>query len=151
MCGIVGFQTYIENKEGIITEMMDVIRHRGPDADGKAFIDNTSFGHVRLSIIDIEHGQQHMKTPDGRYTIVLNGEIYNYLELRKSLISKGYQLQTNSDTEVLLYMFVEHGKEIVHHLNGMFAFCVYDKADKSLFVARDHFGIKPMYYHASEN
>ena len=151
MCGIVGFQAFIDNKEGIVTDMMDVIRHRGPDADGKTFIDNTSFGHVRLSIIDIEHGQQPMQTPDGRYTIILNGEIYNYLELRKSLISKGYRLQTNSDTEVLLYMFVEYGKEIVHHLNGMFAFCVYDKADKSLFVARDHFGIKPLYYHASEN
>ncbi len=146
MCGIIGFQGSTPNREGVIKEMMKVIKHRGPDAEGTAFIDDTTFGHVRLSIIDIEHGQQPMVSNDGRYTIILNGEIYNFVELRERLIKKRYVLKTNSDTEVLLYMYVEYGKQIVHHLNGMFAFVVYDKQEKTLFLARDHFGVKPLYY-----
>ncbi len=151
MCGIVGFQDYTKNKEHVIKEMMQRIKHRGPDDEGSLFIDNISFGHVRLSIIDIVHGKQPMQTEDERYSLIFNGEIYNYIELRQYLTSKGYKFRTHSDTEVLLKLYAEYGKKAVNYLNGMFAFAIYDKKEKSLFLARDHFGIKPLYYYEGKD
>jgi asparagine synthase (glutamine-hydrolysing) len=149
MCGIVGFQGKINQKEQVLSDMMQSIKHRGPDDEGTAFVEDVSMGHVRLSIIDIKYGHQPMYTKDNRYTLVFNGEIYNFIELRQFLNSKGYVLQTNSDSEVILYMYAEYGKDLVNYLNGMFAFAIYDNIEKTLFLARDHFGIKPLYYTTS--
>ena len=148
MCGITGFigGSNVESKDGILTSMMDVIRHRGPDGDGKYIDENVALGHVRLAIIDINNGAQPFYSEDERYVITYNGEIYNYLELRQRLISKGYQLKTYSDTEVLLYTYIDMGKEVLDMINGMFAFAIYDKVTGETFIARDHFGIKPLYY-----
>ncbi|HMW04649.1 MAG TPA: asparagine synthase (glutamine-hydrolyzing) [Leptospiraceae bacterium] len=149
MCGIVGFFSNNLTKENqIINSMLTSIQHRGPDGHGVFDVDNIVLGHVRLAIIDIQNGIQPFITADNRYVLIFNGEIYNYLELRQTLVSKGYKLTTYSDTEVLLYMFVEYGKKCLDYLNGMFAFAIYDRQSKELFLARDHFGIKPLYYYA---
>jgi asparagine synthase (glutamine-hydrolysing) len=150
MCGIVG----IINKEqpinfNVLKEMADTIHHRGPDAEGHAIFNNLGLYHKRLSIIDPKLGKQPMETE--RYSIVFNGEIYNYIELRAELIAKGHQFKTNSDTEVILHAYEEYGHKSINQLNGMFAFLLYDKARDQLVVARDHFGIKPLYYYCDEN
>lgn len=146
MCGIVGFLSEREDKMDILKKQLETLYHRGPD-DQRTYIDNNiAFGHSRLAIIDINHAQQPMQSLDERYVLVFNGEIYNYLELRQHLVSKGVQFKTYSDTEVLLNMYIVYGKACVNKLNGMFAFAIYDKHKKSLFLARDHFGIKPLYY-----
>ena len=151
MCGIVGFYSNRNDKEKIINEQLKTLYHRGPD-DQKVYIDkNIAFGHARLAIIDINHAQQPMESFDERYILIFNGEIYNYLELRQHLVSKGIQFKTHSDTEVLLNMYVVYGKECVSKLNGMFAFAIYDKQADLLFLARDHFGIKPLYYTYKNN
>lgn len=150
MCGIVG----IINKEqpinfNILKEMADTIHHRGPDAEGHAIFNNLGLYHKRLSIIDPQLGKQPMETE--RYSIVFNGEIYNYIELRAELIAKGHQFKTNSDTEVILHAYEEYGHKSINQLNGMFAFLLYDKVREQLVVARDHFGIKPLYYYCDDN
>ncbi|NNF01548.1 MAG: asparagine synthase (glutamine-hydrolyzing) [Bacteroidia bacterium] len=151
MCGITGFYTEKEiDRQGVLTKMMDAIKHRGPDDSGAEHIDNYSFGHLRLSIIDLEHGHQPMFSEDKRYVISFNGEIYNYLELRQQLVQKGHNMKTYSDTEVLLNMYIAYGKDMLNHLNGMFAFVLYDKETKELLIARDHFGIKPFYYYLED-
>lgn len=147
MCGLVGYYSAkTQADQDIINSMLDTIRHRGPDDYGVFEMDQIKFGHVRLSIIDIAHGHQPMSDHTQRYTIIYNGEIYNYLELRQDLIIKNYPLSTYSDTEVLLYAYIEYGVEVLQRLNGMFAFAIYDKIEKTIFCARDHFGIKPFYY-----
>jgi asparagine synthase (glutamine-hydrolysing) len=147
MCGIVGIiGKRKESTEHIIKDMMNTIKHRGPDDDGIFISDDVSFGFVRLAIIDINGGHQPMQSNDDRYTIVFNGEIYNYIELRQYLVSKGYKLKTYSDTEVLLNLYIEFGSDMLQHLNGMFAFAIHDKVENTVFLARDHFGIKPLYY-----
>ncbi len=149
MCGIVG----IINKNGTapiesqtISGMCDVMSHRGPDDYGIFVNEHVGLGHRRLSIIDLATGHQPMFTPDQRYVIVFNGEIYNYKDLRAKLISLGSDFQTNSDTEVILELYRQYGKECVKHLNGIFAFCIYDTLTNETFLARDHIGIKPLYY-----
>lgn len=151
MCGFVG----ILNKNGlnvrpeILQKMATVIHHRGPDEEG-IFIDgNCGFFHKRLSIIDLATGQQPMTLEN--FTIVFNGEIYNYIELREELIRKGHQFRTTSDTEVILHMYKEYGDEFVNRLNGMFAFIIYDMAFRKVYIARDHFGIKPLYWYHNKN
>ena len=152
MCGIAGFYSPKKgNEQQVIDGMLDTIEHRGPDDRNTLLLDNITLGHVRLSIIDIDNGKQPMPSPDGRYHIVFNGEIYNYLELRQQLVSKGHQLTSFSDTEVLLHMYMEYGKTLLDHINGMFAFAIYDKHEQEFFIARDHFGIKPFYFHQSED
>ncbi|MCB0685101.1 MAG: asparagine synthase (glutamine-hydrolyzing) [Lewinellaceae bacterium] len=147
MCGIAGFQGgNTTNRELIIRDMMHSQKHRGPDDEGVFFQDDTTLGFVRLSVLDLQFGHQPMHSSDGRYSIIYNGEIYNYIELRQRLISLGVQLKTFSDTEVLLYSYIHFGKAVLDMLNGMFAFAVYDAEDASLFIARDQFGIKPLYY-----
>ena len=145
MCGIIGSFS----KRFRFTEKdIDIIAHRGPDGHGYFTDGDLMLGHRRLSIVDLsENGAQPMHTTDGRYTIVFNGEIYNHQDIRRSLQQKGYQFQSSSDTETLLYGFADQGISILEQLNGIFAFALYDKQLQQLFVARDHFGIKPLYYY----
>ena len=145
MCGIVGFAPVKENGAEILKQMMDRIAHRGPDGEGQFVDEYVALGHRRLSIIDLAGGQQPMKS--NNLVIVFNGEIYNYLELKKELENKGHHFKTNSDTEVLLHGYEEYHYEIVNHLRGMFSFALYDTTTHELFCARDHFGIKPFYYY----
>ncbi|MDB4984599.1 MAG: hypothetical protein JWM20_778 [Patescibacteria group bacterium] len=146
MCGIVGIVGEITKKEYVLRKMNDKIIHRGPDDEGVFLDDGVALGMRRLSIIDIEHGKQPITTTDGNFTIVFNGEIYNYKILRAELEAMGIVFQTNSDTEAILLMFQKFGPTMVTRLRGMFAFAIYDKTKKSLFIARDYFGIKPLYY-----
>ncbi|MCB0821419.1 MAG: asparagine synthase (glutamine-hydrolyzing) [Bacteroidales bacterium] len=151
MCGIIGLIN--KNQEvaelGIIKAMAEKIAHRGPDDENHYLHKHFGFYHKRLSIIDLEHGRQPMV--DEELILTFNGEIYNYIELRNELKAKGYAFKTDSDTEVILKMYREYGDCCVDKLNGMFAFLLYDKRKNLLLVARDHFGIKPLYYFINEN
>ncbi|MCI8352228.1 MAG: asparagine synthase (glutamine-hydrolyzing) [Clostridia bacterium] len=147
MCGIVGFLNEEKNKPIIIKRMTDRIIHRGPDEEGYYIDENIALGHRRLAIIDIDNGKQPMFSKDNNLVVVFNGEIYNYRELKKELEKLGYKFRTNSDTEVLLYGYEEWKEELPKKLRGMFAFSIWDKKNKNLFCARDHFGIKPFYYY----
>ena len=126
--------------------MATVMTHRGPDGHGAFVDDGIALGHRRLSIIDVDGGVQPMTTQDGRYTICYNGEVYNYVELREQLKAGGYVFQTQSDTEVVLALFARDGVECLKSLNGMFAFAVWDREKRTVFLARDRLGIKPLYY-----
>ncbi|MFB6341471.1 asparagine synthase (glutamine-hydrolyzing) [Saccharicrinis sp. FJH62] len=150
MCGIVGIldKTQKSVTEQQLRKMANRIAHRGPDDEGYYVSKNVGLGHKRLSIIDLKSGHQPMTSSDS--TIVFNGEIYNYVELRESLKQKGYQFETNSDTEVILKMYDEYGTDCLNYLNGMFAFVIHDTKRSNIFIARDHFGIKPLYYFNSE-
>lgn len=145
MCGIAGFISQEADMQGVLRQMLQRIAHRGPDDEGFFIKDDVALGHKRLSIIDLDYGRQPMYSKDGSLVVVFNGEIYNYLELREEL--KDYPFQTTSDTEVLLYGYRQWGQELPSHLRGMFAFAIYDLEQKSLFCARDPFGIKPFYYY----
>ena len=137
MCGIAGSLATFGNCSEIthsLKKMMLAISHRGPDGDG-IWLDErrpVGLGHVRLAIIDPEHGKQPMVTEDGRFIVVFNGAIYNYLELRRELIGKGHPLHSYSDTEVLLYAYREWGEGFVDRLLGMFAFAIWDKHEQRL-------------------
>ena len=147
MCGIVGFTNHINDSNKVIGEMMDKIRHRGPDAEGRYIDEDIALGHRRLSIIDVSSsGDQPIFNEDGSMVIVFNGEIYNYREIREKLVSAGHVFKTNTDTEVLIHGYEEYGEKLLDMLRGMFSFVIWDKNKKELFGARDFFGIKPMYY-----
>lgn len=152
MCGIAGF-IGSGNRE-VLVKMTRALVHRGPDAEG-FFVDEKRalyFGHRRLSILDLAAGAQPMETADGSLVIIFNGEIYNHVELRLALLAKGYQFQTDhSDTEVLLHAYREWGEEMLPKLNGMWALAIYDRKKKSVFLARDRFGKKPLYYFHQED
>jgi asparagine synthase (glutamine-hydrolysing) len=126
--------------------MRDVFVYRGPDDAGLHVDGPAGLGHRRLSIIDLGGGHQPMSGGDDRYWIVYNGEIYNYRPLRERLLAKGYPFRTHSDTEVILALYQERGEACVHELNGMFAFAIWDGAERTLFLARDRMGVKPLYY-----
>lgn len=149
MCGIVG----ILRRDGapadpdLIARMLGVLRHRGPDDQGTFLKGPVGLGHNRLAILDLVTGHQPMSS-DG-VTVVYNGEIYNYMELREDLVRRGHGFQTSSDTEVLLRLYLEHGPDCVRLLNGMFAFLLWDEHHERLLAARDHLGVKPLYWHAS--
>ncbi len=153
MCGIVGFVN--KNLQPVNSEILErmnrCIIHRGPDDDGFYIKDNIALGMRRLSIIDIAHGKQPMFNEDKTKAIVFNGEIYNFQELRKDLEKRGHRFYTNSDTEVIVYLYEEYGVECVQHLRGMFAFAIWDETDKSLFIARDRVGKKPLLYSHQPN
>ncbi|MBR3969661.1 MAG: asparagine synthase (glutamine-hydrolyzing) [Ruminococcus sp.] len=147
MCGIVGFTNKIDGSNKVIADMMDKIRHRGPDAEGSYVDENIALGHRRLSIIDVSSsGNQPIFNEDGSMVIVFNGEIYNYREIRENLIKAGHIFKPNTDTEVLIHGYEEFGEKLLNMLRGMFSFVIWDKKNKEFFGARDFFGIKPMYY-----
>lgn len=146
MCGICGFTGEIEQRENTIHKMTEVITHRGPDSDG-FFMDNyIAMGFRRLSIIDLENGDQPITNEDGNLVLTYNGEIYNYKELKKELEELGHRFGTTSDSEVLVHAFEEWGEDMFDKLRGMFAFAIYNKETKAVFLARDFFGIKPLHY-----
>lgn len=147
MCGFVGFTNTKDNSNRIIEDMMDKIRHRGPDSGGKYTDEDIALGFRRLSIIDIsESGDQPIYNEDKSKVLLFNGEIYNYQTIREELLAKGHTFTTNTDSEVLLHGYEEYGEKLLDKLRGMFAFVIWDKNTKELFGARDFFGIKPMYY-----
>jgi len=147
MCGIAGIINYEEKPDqGIVTEMIRVMRHRGPDGEGIFVDQNSALGHVRLSIIDVEGSKQPLSNEDGCVWVTFNGEIYNYKELRKKLLAKGHQFKTQGDTETLVHMYEEYGEQMLPLLQGMFAFAIWDKNTRKLLLARDRLGIKPLYY-----
>ncbi|PZV79136.1 asparagine synthase (glutamine-hydrolysing) [Algoriphagus aquaeductus] len=153
MCGIAGI---IHKKSQSITEdlldsMGESISHRGPDASGKFLQDNLGLVHRRLSILDLtEAGNQPYFSPDGKYVLVFNGEIFNFQEFLPELSSKGYIFKSHSDTEVLLYLLIEYGMGVLERLNGFFAFALFNKSSKELLLARDRFGVKPLFYAQNE-
>ncbi len=153
MCGIVGIanaNSRTASRE-IIERMNACIVHRGPDDDGFYVNENIGLGMRRLSIIDIACGKQPIRNQDKTAWIVFNGEIYNFQELRKDLEKRGHRFYTNSDTEVIIQLYDEYGADCVQHLRGMFAFAIWDERDKSLFVARDRVGKKPLLYSHQPN
>ncbi|MEZ5404522.1 MAG: asparagine synthase (glutamine-hydrolyzing) [Bryobacteraceae bacterium] len=148
MCGIAGYipPEGLYPDPALLARMCDAIAHRGPDAYG-SFLDPTvALGHRRLSIIDLEGGAQPLANEDGSIQTIFNGEIYNYRELRADLAARGHRFATDSDTEVLVHLWEEEGEHMPERLNGMFAFAVWDSNRRSLFLARDRFGKKPLYY-----
>ena len=151
MCGFVGFVDKEKNKKRIIKDMTNIIKHRGPDSDGYYIDSNVALGFRRLSIIDLEGGTQPIIDDTNNYIIVFNGEIYNYLDIKKELLAKKYKFNTKCDTEVILNGYIEYGIDILKKLRGMFSFVIYDKKQDLLFGARDFFGIKPMYYYLNDN
>lgn len=148
MCGICGFvdPTGSYEREAVIHAQAERIAHRGPDDDGFHADGNVQLGFRRLSIIDLESGQQPIFNADGSKVITFNGEIYNYRQVREQLAARGHRFRTHSDTEVLLHAYEEHGTRVFDHLRGMFAFAVWDSREREVFLARDFFGIKPLYY-----
>jgi len=146
MCGICGFTGRLLTSEEILENMMNKIIHRGPDSGGKHIDDGVSMGFRRLSIIDLEGGTQPIYNENRDMVITFNGEIYNHQELREDLIAKGHVMGSHADTEVLLHGYEEYGEDLLPKLRGMFAFVIWDSKTKTLFGARDFFGIKPFYY-----
>lgn len=146
MCGICGFTGQVVDRDNVIRNMTEVITHRGPDSDGFFTDDYISMGFRRLSIIDLDAGHQPIYNEDKSLVLTFNGEIYNYKELRKVLIQKGHKFYTDTDSEVLVHGFEEWQEDLLPKLRGMFGFAIYNTKDKSVFIARDFFGIKPMHY-----
>ena len=146
ICGFVGNKKGLWDREQVLEEMKDTIRHRGPDDGGSWMSGSAALGFRRLSIIDLEAGAQPMENETGDKVLTFNGEIYNYQELREELIEAGHQFSTRSDTEVLIHGYEEWGSDMLSRLRGMFAFVIWDEGEKELFAARDFFGIKPFYY-----
>lgn len=146
MCGFVGFADRIADKDLVLTEMMNQIIHRGPDSAGQYIDDDVALGFRRLSIIDLEGGSQPLFNEDGSIVVIFNGEIYNYQGLRNELIEMGHEFKTHSDTEVLVHSYEAFGPDMLKRLRGMFSFIIWDQNTRTLFGARDFFGIKPLYY-----
>jgi asparagine synthase (glutamine-hydrolysing) len=150
MCGIAGVIGKGEQGNELIRVMTDAIIHRGPDDEGH-YVDATlALGMRRLSIIDLEGGKQPITSQNENFVIVFNGEIYNYKALRAQLIKRGYKFKTHTDTEVILHLFEDEGALCLGKLRGMFAFAIFDKRKQKLFIARDFFGIKPLYYYVED-
>ncbi len=149
MCGILGVVG--KDASELLDLMMPTIKHRGPDSSGKFIFENLALGHHRLAILDLsERGHQPMTSADGRYTITYNGEIYNHLELREEL-KDYYTFNSTTDTETILYGFAHFGSDFFKRLNGIFALAIFDKETSELTIARDHFGVKPLYYYQKDN
>lgn len=158
MCGIVGFVNLKhdisnENCKNILSNMNNCIERRGPDEDNLYISSNACLGHKRLIVIDPDGGKQPMSfTYHGNnYTLVYNGQLYNTNELKKELTEAGFTFNSHSDTEVLLKSYIHWKYDLVHKLNGIFAFAIWDENNKELFIARDHFGVKPLYYCQKDN
>lgn len=152
MCGIAGYiNLKTKAEEVVIKQMTDAIAHRGPDGFGHYLFENSAIGHRRLSIIDLAAGAQPMSNDKQTLYITFNGEIYNYLELKTELKNLGFIFKTNSDTEVIIYAYQKWGAACLNKLRGMFALAILDKTKKEIFIARDHFGIKPVYIYTDVN
>ena len=149
MCGICGILHFELDRPVIqddLHKMTALLQHRGPDDSGIYIKSNVGLGFRRLSIIDLDSGHQPLSNEDGTIWIVFNGEIYNHLELRKMLIAKGHQFKSGSDTEAIVHLYEEYGRDCVNYLKGMFGFAIWDEKKRTLFCARDRFGIKPFFY-----
>src|SRR6266702_2130168 len=154
MCGIAGFidlwdtstPRAREDRAGMLQNMCEVIRYRGPDDSGSMLKDGVALGMRRLSIIELAGGHQPISGEDGSATVVFNGEIYNFRELQTELEAHGHKFQTRSDTEAIVHAYEQYGAGCVDHLRGMFAFAIWDERDQKLFIARDRAGEKPLYY-----
>ena len=157
MCGIAGFfdpncSTNSETLENIATTMSETMYHRGPDDSGLWHDETSGIGlsHRRLSIIDLEKSIQPMQNSNKNISMIFNGEIYNFIELRKELKKENIQFKTTGDTEVILKLYEKLGEKFVQKLIGMFSICIFDKIRKKVLIYRDRFGIKPLYYHISQ-
>src|SRR5205809_2402546 len=152
MCGIAGWANLDprtsprDGDEELLRAMCDRMHHRGPDSEGYLVDDGVALGMRRLAIIDLLTGDQPTFNQDRSVAVVLNGEIYNYREVRADLEKRGHRFTTESDTEVLPHLYDEYGRDMVRHLNGMFAFALWDEKRRRLFLARDRFGEKPLYW-----
>ena len=152
MCGIIGQISKNKINKNKFKALVSTLKHRGPDDNGVYFEDHVAFGQTRLSIIDLsKEGHQPMISQDEKYVITFNGEIYNFAEIKKDLLLKGYVFKSKTDTEVILNGFIEYGEKIVEKFNGMFAFAIYDKVNDKVFFARDRSGMKPLYYYHGNN
>ena len=155
MCGITGVYSFSERGDFFLDQILsatEVMIHRGPDAQSSKIFENVALGHVRLSIIDTDaRSNQPFTEESGRYTIVFNGEVFNFQEIKNKLIGLGHVFHTTSDTEVVLKSYIQFGEQILPMLNGFFAFAIYDNQQKSLFIARDRMGIKPLHYFLDED
>ncbi len=150
MCGIAGILEFGRDARAdaaALRAMCGIMAHRGPDDDGFYTDGRVGIGMRRLSIVDLATGHQPISNEHGSMTIVFNGEIYNHLSLREHLIARGHSYRTHSDTETIVHLYEEYGRDCVQHLRGMFAFAIWDRNRKTLFIARDRLGIKPLYYH----
>ncbi|MET0753625.1 MAG: asparagine synthase (glutamine-hydrolyzing) [Pyrinomonadaceae bacterium] len=151
MCGIAGWAN-LENKtsqnhsETVLHQMCERMKHRGPDSEGLWLDDSVALGMRRLSIIDLHTGEQPVYSEDRSIVVVMNGELYNFREVRAELEKRGHKFETQTDTEILPHLYEEYGEAMLEHINGMFAFALWDKRKKKLFIARDRFGEKPLYY-----
>ena len=172
MCGIVGFVNLkkdISNLKNVLEKMNNTLSKRGPDEEGYYIDNHIALGHKRLIVIDPEGGKQPMKESfsqsilidkpktnmlinyNSNFIISYNGQIYNTKELRRTLEENGFTFNTHSDTEVLLKSYIYYGNDVVKHLNGIFAFAIWNASKEEVFVARDHFGVKPFFYTIQEN
>lgn len=146
MCGIAGIIGHQVTSKNALDEMLNRIVHRGPDDSGIFIDEQVAIGMRRLSIIDVAGGKQPISSEDGSLIIVFNGEVYNFKELREGLLKNGHIFKTDTDTEVILHLYEDKGEEVVNYLRGMFTFIIYDTKKGKVFIARDFFGIKPLYY-----
>ncbi|MCA1608694.1 MAG: asparagine synthetase B, partial [Acidobacteria bacterium] len=151
MCGIAGWVNLDKNNtspnsEAVLHSMCERIVHRGPDSEGLWTDDRVALGMRRLSIIDLKTGDQPVFSCDRSVVVMMNGELYNYREVRADLEKRGHKFTTNSDTEILPHLYEEYGDALVDHVNGMYAFSLWDTRRKKLIIARDRFGEKPLYY-----
>jgi asparagine synthase (glutamine-hydrolysing) len=151
MCGICGIADSSGRTDTrvLVEQMQRSLLHRGPDEQNTWSANDVAFGHTRLSIIDLAGGQQPLANEDGSIVVTYNGEIFNHQELREGLLARGHRFRTRCDTEVIVHLYEEDGPECVQHLDGQFAFALYDRRDGTVMLARDRVGIKPLYYHAA--
>ena len=148
MCGICGIFDFKGERadRGLLERMNERIRHRGPDGDGFYVCGPVGLANRRLSIIDLDGGWQPQTNEDSSIQVVFNGEIYNFIELREELLAKGHKFKTRSDTEVIVHAYEEWGDDCTSRFNGIFAFALWDSNRRRLLIARDHLGVKPLYY-----
>ena len=151
MCGIAGWINLENNRaenhsEAVLHEMCERMKHRGPDSEGLWLDETVALGMRRLSIIDLHTGEQPVYNEDKSVVVVMNGELYNFREVRADLEKRGHKFETKTDTEILPHLYEEYGEAMLEHINGMFAFALWDKRKQKLLIARDKFGEKPLYY-----
>ncbi|MAV83230.1 MAG: asparagine synthetase B, partial [Pelagibacteraceae bacterium] len=153
MCGICGIYNFNQKKisKNELKIMNDQMISRGPDAEGYLLENNFGMAMRRLSIIDIDKSNQPISNESQNISIIFNGEIYNFIEIRKQLLSDGVNFQTNGDTEVILKLYEKFGEKFISKLIGMFSICIFDKIKKKILIYRDRFGIKPLYYYYDKN